>query len=232
MRKRVQYLTYAHGRRADQEFTEFVRGKNVIIVGPAGYLQGQEKGKWIDSFDMVVRVNHAIPVLFPEDYGKRTSILYHIMSHRGEKGKTLVNRGEILTWKDAGLEWLVVRQSATSERVRQCAHLINTIVPWSCIHHRFSDSVKKSIRTKAPNTGIMAIVHLLNAQVASLTVTGFDLYASGVYENYGDLKDNEDALEVNSRWHNIDAQKEYMQKIVRRETRLHIDDHLRGALKP
>jgi hypothetical protein len=212
------------------EFTEFVRGKKVVIVGPAAYLQGMKKGKWIDSFDMVVRVNHAIPISLPEDYGSRIDILYHIMSHRGKNGKTLVNRGEIILWRDHGLKWLVVRQSATSERVRKCAHLINTLVPWSCIHHRFSDSVKKSIREKAPNTGIMAIVHLLNAQVESLTVIGFDLYASGVYENYGDLKDNEDALEVNKRWHSIDAQREYLRKIIRRETRIHIDDHLKGAL--
>jgi hypothetical protein len=224
-------LAYAYGRRAEQEFTDFVRGKTVIVVGPAAYLQGMGKGKWIDSFDMVVRINHAIPIVFPEDYGSRIDILYHIMSHRGKNGKTLVSRGEILSWKDAGLAWLVVRQSATSNRVRQVEHLINTVVPWSCIHHRFSDNVKRSIREKAPNTGIMAIIHLLNAQVASLTVTGFDLYASGVYENYGDLKDGEDAEEVNNRWHSIKAQKDYLRSIVKREQRLHIDEHLKAVLE-
>jgi hypothetical protein len=188
------------------------------------------KGSWIDSFDMVVRINHAIPIVFPEDYGSRIDILYHIMSHRGKNGKTLVSRGEILTWKDTGLKWLVVRQSATSERVRHISPLINAIIPWSCIHHRFSDSVKQSVREKAPNTGIMAIVHLLNAQVASLTITGFDLYASGVYQDYGDLKAGEDAIEVNNRWHSIDAQKEYLRKIISRESRVKIDDRLREAL--
>ena len=231
MRRRArQYLVYAYGRRAEQEFTDFVRGKNVIVVGPAGYLQGMGNGEWIDSFDMVVRINHAIPIVFPEDYGSRIDILYHIMSHRGKNGKTLVSRGEILSWKDAGLKWLVVRQSATSNRVRQVEHLINTVVPWSCIHHRFSDNVKRSIREKAPNTGIMAIMHLLNAQVSSVTVTGFDLYASGVYENYGDLKPGEDAKEVNTRWHSIDAQKEYFRHIVKREQRVKIDEKLREVL--
>ncbi|MDD5294033.1 MAG: glycosyltransferase family 29 protein [Candidatus Izemoplasmatales bacterium] len=229
-RERPSFLSYPHGRRSEAEYAELVRGKSVIIVGPAGYLRNENKGDWINSFELVVRVNHAIPIAFPEDYGNRTDVLYHIMSHRGKRAKEVVNMEEILAWKRHGIKWLVIRKSATSDRVLKLAPLLDGQFPWSCIHHRFEDSVCRAVRVKSPNTGIMAIAHLLNAGVKCLTVTGFDLYASGCYENYGDLKAGEDAKEVNARWHDLESQKEYLRSMIRRDKRIQIDPHLEGAI--
>jgi len=226
-------MTYDFGRFTEAEYLQSIRGKKVIIVGPAGYLQGKGLGEWIDSFDLVVRVNHAVPVAFPEDYGARTDVLYHILSHRNPalSHKTLVDRSEVLEWKKAGIKWLVSRHSAISKRVREIGPVINSLVPWCCMHHTFYAKAKMTIGSKSPNTGIAAIMHLLSVNIRSLHIVGFDLYKTGVYPGYGDVGENEDALEINDRWHDTNAQVAYLKTLIKRDNRVHIDEHLSEILE-
>jgi hypothetical protein len=230
--QKITYLTYDYGRYSETEYKDWLSNKRVIIVGPAGYLRGQNKGKWIDSFDVVVRVNHAIPILFPEDYGTRTDVLYHIFSHRNIEyaGKKLIDIEEIDEWVNAGVKWLVSRHGTNSKRFKQVAPLIDSKLPWCCIHHSFTGKIDNAISSRSPNTGVVAIMHLLSSGIKSLTITGFDLYQSGVYQGYGDISENEDAREVNDRWHDIESQITYLKKIVIRDKRIHIDTQFEEVL--
>ena len=225
-------LIYPFGRFSEQEYLATLVSKRVIIVGPAGYLQGKNLGKWIDSFDIVVRINHAIPILLPEDYGSRTDVLYHILSHRGvdDANKKLVTRDEVEEWQKNGLKWLVSSHGPISERVKKMGPIIDSAFPWACVHHVFATRIKQQIGQKSPNTGITAIMHLLSSKLRSLHVVGFDFYRSGVYSGYGDVKQGEDAKAVNDRWHNIDAQLSFMKRIALRDNRLIIDDVLKAVL--
>ena len=228
----MQYLSYENGRFTETEYLQSIQHKDVIIVGPAGYMRGLGKGPWIDKFDVVVRINHAIPILFPEDYGSKTDVLYHILSHRNPalSHKTLIDRSEVLEWKKAKVKWLVSRHSAISKRVQQIGPIIDSIIPWCCMHHSFYEKAKRAVGEKSPNTGIAAIMHLLSASIRSLTIVGFDLYASGVYQGYGDVGPNEDASKINDRWHSQEAQIDYLRKLVKRDNRIQIDDHLKRIL--
>ena len=223
-------LTYPYGRHSESEYLNAIKHKTVIIVGPAGYLQGQGKGAWIDSFDLVARVNHAIPIAFPEDYGSRTDVLYHILSHRGDNHKKICDRKEIETWRDHGLKWLISRHTAVSKRVRDMGPIINGAFPWACMHHVFYGKLKQAIGSKTPNTGISAIMHMLSVPIKSLTITGFDLYQTGVYPGYGDVQEGEDPRKVNDIHHDVDAQIEYLVRVIKRDNRIHIDDHLKEVL--
>lgn len=225
-------LIYPYGRYSEQEYLSEMAGKKVIIVGPAGYLEGRAKGNWIDSFDVVVRINHAIPILNTKDYGSRTDVLYHILSHRGaeDQHKKLVVREEIEEWQESGLKWLVSSHGPLSDRIKIMGPIIDGAFPWTCVHDRFAARVKKQIGKKSPNTGITAILHLLSSNLRSLHITGFDFYSSGVYDGYGDLKEGEDAAEINERWHSIPEQKTFLKKIIQRDNRVVIDSHLQGVL--
>jgi len=220
--------SYKYGRLPEHVLHEELRGKRIIIVGPAGYLQGQGKGSWIDSFDVVIRINHAIPVKYPKDYGKRTDVLYHILSHRSEDGihKKLVERSEIETWVKHGLKWLVSRHESLSRRVRQMETVIDGLIPWITIHRIFYRKMANAISRKNPNTGLVAIMHLLSMPIKSLQVVGFDFYRSGVYTGYGEIRANESAAVVNSQWHDNQAQIEYLRKVKARESRLFFDEVL------
>lgn len=74
-------LAELFGLEKDAAYEELLRGKNVIVVGPARTLQGRKQGRMIDAFDLVVRFNNVIEYLpfsdeLAEDIGARTDILY------------------------------------------------------------------------------------------------------------------------------------------------------------
>lgn len=215
-----------YGAWGEGEYLSSLVGKRVIIVGPAGYLQGQGKGEEIDGYDTVVRVNHALPVAYPQDYGSRTDILYHILSHRGGTAKTIVAKEEIESWD---CEWLVSRHDLRSSRIRTVGQYLQGR-KWTAMSHEFCFTIRKEVGSMSPNTGVSAIAHLLLSDLRSLDVVGFDFYRSGVYTGYGDIQEGERADKVNERWHDTDAQLRYLEVLQRRDNRLVFDDTLKEII--
>ena len=41
----------------DRKYNQYLKGKSVIIVGPAAYMLEKESSEFIESFDIVVRLN-------------------------------------------------------------------------------------------------------------------------------------------------------------------------------
>jgi len=213
------------------EYTNYIQGKRVILVGPAGYLLGQGKGNYINSFDVVVRVNHGIFVNSVKDYGNRTDVLYHILSRRSTDGthKNVVKPDEVEDWKRLGLLWLISRHDSRSQRVRDVRDSLQGL-KYTCLENGFYRRCKNKIRNKAPNTGIVAMMHLLACNVKSLHIVGFDFYRSGVYAGYGDVKENECAEVINSRWHDSEAQIEFLREFAPTQENLFLDEVLEGIL--
>ena len=58
-------------------FSKFLLNKKIIIVGPAKYLIGKKMGKFIDNFDIVIRIKKSFPINpdLSEDLGTKTNIL-------------------------------------------------------------------------------------------------------------------------------------------------------------
>ncbi|MFW6130642.1 MAG: glycosyltransferase family 29 protein, partial [Atribacterota bacterium] len=65
----------------DLNFSNFVKGNSAVLVGPAKSIEGSNQGEMIDSFNLVVRMNKAVPVpdSVKEDIGSRTDILYNCL---------------------------------------------------------------------------------------------------------------------------------------------------------
>lgn len=65
-------------RQDEKEFYNYIKGKNVVIVGPSPWMNGKNFGKIIDEYPIVVRVNQGIflPSSNKNDYGSRTDIIY------------------------------------------------------------------------------------------------------------------------------------------------------------
>lgn len=216
------------GMWGESEYLDELVGKNVVIVGPAGYMVGQGLGEYIDSFDVIVRVNHALPIALPEDYGSRTTVLYHILSRRNHNadGKLTVTQEEVESWD---CEWVVSRHESRSSRIRAVGPFLQGR-KWTAMDHEFFFKVRKEVGRLAPNTGVSAIAHLLQSQLKSLHVLGFDFYRSGVYKGYGDIREGERADKVNERWHDAEAQLHFLKVLQRRDNRLIFDSVLKGII--
>jgi len=221
-----------YGQVSGIEFKNYIQNKKVIIVGPAGYLKDQNRGEYINSFDIVVRINHAIPIKYPNDYGNRTDVLYHILSRRSDDGihKKLVSKEEIVGWKEHGINYLVSRHDGNSQRIKTLKYSLYNNVKWLSLNNYYYRRIRKAVGEKQPNTGIVAMMHLLSLNPKSVNVVGFDFYRSGVYGGYGDIREGECANTVNSKWHDTEAQLKYLKKQAIRHKNLILDNALESIL--
>ena len=59
------------------ELENLIPNKTTIIVGPSPHLKGKNMGNFIDSFDLVVRINElGIRKEYFTDYGSRTDVAF------------------------------------------------------------------------------------------------------------------------------------------------------------
>ena len=76
----------------NKKYQNYLIGKRVALVGPAEYLSKLKNGEYIDSFDIVVRVNRGTEVIekYQSSIGKRTDILYNCLIKSPDNGGGLV----------------------------------------------------------------------------------------------------------------------------------------------
>ena len=154
----------------------YIRGKDVILIGPAGYLEGQGRGREFDKYDIVARIKWS--EADGKDYGSRTDISYWYMVR--EKHLEFFKVGPLLS---SGVKWVIpIRYKGSHvDRLRRLVGgRLNVATPPK-------DHYLRKIRARAftpPTTGIEAIAHLLDQPLKSLTVVGMDFYVSGYSDQY------------------------------------------------
>lgn len=163
-------------------YRDYLKGKRCIVVGPAGYLEGQGRGEWIDSFDVVVRLNWGqfnTPQL-TQDYGRRADVLYKRLLKLGK-----LDTIELQEYLDFGLQWIIAIDHNTLSGPNAVAfrQMIGEAIPYI-----FDTTTRPRLRVEtrtSPLAGLIAVAHLLDHDVASVHVTGCDFYDSGYHEGYG-----------------------------------------------
>ena len=232
----------------EQKLFNYLEGKSVIIVGPAEYLIGQNKGEWIDSFDVVVRLNLScpVPVELKKDVGSRTDVLYHTLV-RDQHIKAVPTvfkchtRQEIIDWKKDGVKWVVLKNNLNwlhrkGTNMRVFANNISGVIRWTNVSgHKYRRLTYMT--RKGPNTGTIAIYHLLFSKLKSLHVVGCDFHKTGYYTGYGGFSEEQAKLGQGGRgyWgqagekskkgpHDISTQIRYLKSV--RDKRFKPDDVL------
>lgn len=177
----------------DGALAAYLKGKRVVMVGPSGYLTGLGQGPEIDAYDVVVRLNLDCPIrpdlherLYPGrphpdpgDVGTRTDLLYHTLfsiSHTAELNRRHTPQ-EVALWREDGLQFLIARQEYASERVQRFLRVAGEL-PVVLMPQKLIARVRHGTHA-IPNTGVLAIAHLLSLPIASLYVTGFSFYTHG-----------------------------------------------------
>jgi CMP-N-acetylneuraminic acid synthetase len=221
-----------------------IAGKRVVIVGPAASLQGRGKGEFIDSHDLVVRVNLGCPV--PEDQvadlGSRTDILYHVLFGSNHKKNGYEHTvAEAQTWKEAGVQFVATRHLAHHPRVKAILPKLDEVdLPICAMSMPFLNKMRRNILShKSPNTGILAIQWLIDCGAASVHVIGFDFYASGYYVGYGGFDAERAAMGVGGKgmWgtaptipHAQEEQLRYLVELFYKTNTLSFDEGVLDAL--
>jgi hypothetical protein len=160
----------ANTSEVHKEYSKYISGKRVIFVGPASNMIGRGLGKWIDSFDVVIRTNH-FPVLMKEnkslaiDYGKKCHVLYTNMQYYHKMRPYPID-----IYKSIGIKWLCMRQCKDVD-YRMYHRNFKVRVIW-----KSDKQIKKFI--KVPLMGNVIIYDVSECIPGELAVVGIDFYKS------------------------------------------------------
>ncbi|MFN4006509.1 MAG: hypothetical protein ACK4HE_03255 [Chitinophagaceae bacterium] len=188
------------------------KNKRIAIIGPASSAYSTGKGKWIDNFDIVVRVNKAPKLLieakFTNDIGIKCDVLFHSFFENTEKG------GGPLDFK-----------LFDSLKIKYVVNPIPGYFGWRVIFNFYKKYLlKRSVYTLPskymkpllqytmpyrPTTGLSALYFLMEQDFLELYISGFTFFKTPYGDGYRDaLKD----INVNKAFidkekqHNIDLE--------------------------
>lgn len=213
-------------------FAEFIRGKRVVVVGPAPSIVGTKQRAKIDSYDVVVRINKALPVpaSMTDDIGTRTTVLYNCLNTNPENGGVL----EPKTLKRANVTHLRCPYPAKEPFLRDIRKAQRQ--PWGAIKLSWTalghyNSWERAMQSR-PNSGICAILDLLTHPIKELYITGFTFFKGGYYSAYRNL----DEKQVHARMdkagnHNQEKQLAFMRRRLLSDKRVVMDGALREIIE-
>lgn len=176
----------------DRRYNDYLKGKSVVIVGPAQYLDKQGKGDWFESFDVIVRFNRSFPVIGDhKDWGTRTDIHYHNMSENkaqgGEVNTDLLDKYDV-KFLASSFPKHVSYFDGDIRRIE------NKVKSKGINFHYWVDTEQyltfHSILNTRPNIGTSTILDLLNYDIKRLHVSGITFFEDGYTSSYKDRDDD------------------------------------------
>jgi hypothetical protein len=216
----------------DKSYAKLLNNKSVAIVGPSPSIIGKRRGKLIDSCDIVVRMNRAIPVSskLKKDIGSRTDILYNCLKEGDRNGGKI----DIRLWEKNGIKFIsspYPMLDFSKDDIESFIRKNNGRLRF----HKFPVKLYKLLEAELgtrPNTGFLAIIDLLFFNIKSLYVTGITFGIDGYYKEYLDISLKEYMKMANGKNHKQNPQFLYIKnKIFNIDNRFVPDNTLKYILK-
>lgn len=222
-------------RQIEKDYANYLKGKRVVIVGPAPYMNRLFLGNLIDSYDVVVRLNVALPLhpLAYHCFGRKTNILYHSMSEESGRDFSSLVEGwglDYLCSSYPNKRWYTVANIRFLSKGENIAFRIMPTRGWKKLLWHLDST---------PNTGTMAIVDLLRYNIAELFIAGFS-FEMGVYSGLSRGEPRIDIIKVEQKdseqpfielLHDQAKQRELLVSICRNDTRVRVDNCLSNLLE-
>lgn len=210
----------------EDEFIEYLKGKTVAIVGPAPSIIGSNQRELIESYDIIIRLNKAVPVPKEriEDVGHRTNIYYHCMSELQQNGGPIN-----FSYLSKNIDFISSPYpyiSPFDKDIDAFNDKNRGKLKFHIINKELFESISKEMNTR-PNTGICAIIDILNYDIKELYVTGFTFFRGGYDKTYRDQTEDQVLNLINQyKVHEIEPQIKYMKNLFDKDNRLKGDEKL------
>ena len=232
------WLSIRSKGKYDTQYNDLLKDKRVIIVGPSPSLVGSGKGKEIDDYDIVVRVNKGFPIEegLQSDLGSRTDIHYHCLH------TTPLCCGDVFykEMKDEN----VFLSCPYPKYINSFYNDVTSFekenkkwkLPFHCADTDYYIGVARMLGTR-PNSGTMTIMDLLSYDLKELHITGFTWFRDGWRKSYKKLSDKkfqEVSDEVTSEFngnHKQKPQEDLVREIYLNDSRVFIDDIMKEILE-
>lgn len=229
------YLLYQYYRYKYLEVLDlnFFIGKTVAIVGPADSALEIKNGSYIDTFDIVIRINKGIEIAdrYPEFLGTKTDILVHGLSQNtcGKIDKKLwKKKGVIYTIYpenyDCSLNFSALMQYFTQDKV-----YLKIQQPSKKYYSTFRDKLGNSF----PNSGFSSIYYVLNSKPKKVFITGFTFYKTPYVNEYASSVGNENILDeiLRTNYHNPNNDFDLFKNMIKESSlEIEVDNQLKSIL--
>ncbi len=205
--------------------TQLIKGKRCVVVASSGYLRGRGSVSrdFIESFDLVVKSSDMCEI--PDNYGelgRRCDIWYglpkvpswemDISAVVKQNVKMMMLQPCMESYKDI---WLKCEKWLEGQNLS-----IETSIADSDNYH----SLKNTLGCM-PFSGLFAISDLLYQGASEVYAYGHDFFESGYF------KDSEIYDVIDSGWHLLEPQMQYMWFLLQNEPRFKCDENLADILK-
>jgi hypothetical protein len=200
------------------------KDKTVALIGPASHTYTFDQKAYIESFDLVVRINDALPL--PGQIRLMTSgrcdVLYIWRTVKATKDWNRLREIRLKTdapWQD---DWAKISHKDYKEKI-------------AFIHPNHFYKLENQLRGVRPNTGLVAISDILSEEPKKLYITGLTFYQgeAAYYPGYVSTVRNEKItrLKGNFAKHKQDPQLNYFTKIFYPKENVECDAVLEKIIK-
>jgi len=227
---RDAFLYNRYKRKALIPFNKnWFEGKRVAIIGGADSAYKHKLGDYIDSFDVVVRINNGVRVIdkYKEFIGTRTDYLFHTLYENIEGGGSPI---EIELWKRKNVGRVFFTHN---ENVSEYGYLIKNFV----LSNKGTIAITQADTTLAvenlnlihpfhPTSGLIAINIITQSKPLSLYITGITFFRTPHHQEYrkGDVNHWINKMKSDDSKHNPDAEYEFFKDLYRSNSEIFILD--------
>lgn len=163
-------------------------GKRVAIIGAADTAFKEPNGDYIESFDLVVRVNKAIQSWKPEYeayLGRRTDVLFHSFFENDYSGGGPV---DFDLFREFGVKYPVNPNRNLKGAIAHLNFYKRHLTPSQTYildahNHKL---IKEKLNTWTPTVGFSALASLLNSPCKEVFITGFTFFKTPYAKGYRD----------------------------------------------
>ncbi len=220
------------------DYPALLYDKHIAFVGHGSKMNGSKNGSLIDSFDIVIRLNQALPIKNKEDYGSKTDVLYNCLDDEIENGGSI----DASLWKNCGVKVVICPFPTSEFFVRpEKSDKLRGVIPVGYGNREVYDNLRKGCNGYRPNTGTASLVDVLRFEPKTVNLFGFDFfrtmydkkYVAGLNRDYdgSDKKKFEQHLKTNPDRHDPDSQYMFFKReIYRKDKRVVVEPYFEAIL--
>lgn len=176
------------------------KGKRVAVIGAADSAFDMENGEYIDSFDIIVRVNkapHSWSTEKAKFIGSRTDVLFHSFYENTDSGGGPI---DFKLYEQQGIKYLVNPNNnikGLNTHLNYYKRNLNNKITYF-LPRRFYEKMTIHFNEVVPTVGFSALYTVLNSECKEVFITGFTFfktpYANDYRDHLKDMKTNENHL--------------------------------------
>ena len=161
------------------KYAKFLKNKRVIIVGPSYHTKGYKKAEFVESYDIVIRMNLGFRVESEKvraDIGTKINIWYCSFSEYFFKHKIITSKVLKKIKKDE-LKWISFIYSGRRKGGLRLLNKANkeSNIPIYFVNKSYYDSLYDKTNRKI-SSGMMTIYDLLQFDIKELYIMGISFY--------------------------------------------------------